>query len=71
MFKNLNDFDFSINPADNFYYFCNGNWLKNQTIPKKYTSWGTFEILFEENQKKIKTIIDTCIKKKKKKKKNN
>ena len=47
MFKNLNDFDFSINPADNFYYFCNGNWLENQTIPKKYTSWGTFEILFE------------------------
>lgn len=42
---------------DNFYLHVNEKWLKNNPIPKKYTKWGSFQVLFEENLKKIKHLI--------------
>lgn len=52
-----NNFDLSINPSDDFNKFVNGEWMKNNDIPSKYTRWGTFEILHEENLQKIKDLI--------------
>ena len=57
---NYNNIDFSQDPRDNFYDFCNGKWIMNNKIPKKYSSWGTFESLFEENQNKITHLISNC-----------
>lgn len=54
---NYDNFDFSVNPLDDFYKYTNGNWLKNNKIPDDYTKWGTFEVLNEENSKKLKNII--------------
>jgi len=48
----LEDFDLSVNPSDDFSEFVNGNWKKNNPIPDKYTKWGTFELLQENNLKK-------------------
>ena len=54
--------DYNINLKNDFYTFCNGNWLKNEKIPEKYSRWGTFEEVFEKNQQKIKEIITNCVK---------
>ena len=52
--------DFSFDFKSDFYSFCNGKWLKTQKIPEKYSRWGTFEEVFEKNQKNISEIITNC-----------
>jgi putative endopeptidase len=56
---NIEDFDLSINLCDDFACYVNGVWKKNNPIPDKYTKWGTFEILHEENLKKLKDITSS------------
>ena len=53
------NFDFSEDPKRDFNLFVNGKWLKNNPIPAKYTRWGTFEVLYEENLQKIKNLIES------------
>ena len=55
----IENFDLSISPQEDFNLFVNGQWLKNNQIPSKYTRWGTFEILHEENLQKIKSLIES------------
>ena len=55
----ISNFDFNVRPQDDFNLFVNGTWLKNNEIPSKYTRWGTFEQLHEENLDKIKNLIQS------------
>jgi putative endopeptidase len=56
---NIEELDFSIDPSDDFAEFVNGVWKKNNPIPDKYTKWGTFELLHEDNLKKLKDITSS------------
>ena len=56
---NIEDFDLTVEPSDDFACYVNGKWQKNNPIPKKYTKWGTFEILHEENLNKLKDIVSS------------
>lgn len=49
--------DRSADPCDNFYQFAVGGWIKNNPIPPTEARWSSFNILKEENNKKIKTIL--------------
>ena len=60
MLLNIKNIDFNKNPQDDFYNFCNGKWLINNKIPKKYSSWNSFKELGNKNLLKIKTIIKEC-----------
>ena len=42
--------DTSVEACDNFYQYANGTWLKNTKIPAEYPSWGSFTIVYENNQ---------------------
>ncbi len=59
---NITDFDFSIKPSEDFNLYVNGTWKKNNKIPDKYTKWGSFEILHEENLQKLKYLVEDCTK---------
>jgi putative endopeptidase len=59
MVINIEDFDLSVNPSDDFASYVNGVWKKNNPIPNKYTKWGTFEILHENNLNKLKEITSS------------
>lgn len=50
--------DSTANPGDDFYQFVNGGWIKENPVPDDKTRWSVFNILNEENNNKIKTIID-------------
>jgi len=55
----LNNFDKSVSPTDNFNEYVNGIWMKKNEIPAKYSKWGTFEVLHEENLNRLNNIIKT------------
>lgn len=50
--------DTSINPRDNFFEYANGKWLKSTQIPDDQSGWGSFYILYEDNLKKLKGIVE-------------
>src|SRR5262249_20804408 len=45
-------------PCDDFNQFANGGWLKSHPIPPEYPLWGSFVMLTDENQKKLKGILE-------------
>lgn len=52
--------DKSISAGDDFYTYANGGWQKVVTIPEDQTGWGNFYIIDEDNQKKLKTILENA-----------
>lgn len=54
----LNNLDRSANPAQDFFQYANGGWLKANPIPADKPRWGTFNKLLEENQDKLHTILE-------------
>lgn len=50
--------DKAVNPGDNFFEYANGKWLKSAKIPDDQSGWGSFYILYEDNLKKLKGIVE-------------
>ena len=46
----LKNMDLSINPAEDFFRYCNNNWLKNNPIPEEYTTFGAFTEIDQHNE---------------------
>ena len=53
----LNHIDLNINPAEDFFRYCNNNWMKNNPIPDEYTSYGAFTEISQHNELLIQDII--------------
>ncbi len=56
--------DPSVKPGDNFYLYVNGGWIKSHPIPPEYSQYGAFTVLYENNQKELKALVDEISKKK-------
>ena len=52
------NFDLTVKPADDFYRFVNGTYLKNTPIPAAYSSWGSHAELTERNQQALHTLCE-------------
>jgi len=50
--------DSSVSPCENFYKFAIGNWQKDNPVPETESRWMAFNILNEENRKKLLGILD-------------
>lgn len=50
--------DTAIHPGDNFFMYANGTWIKKSVIPDDQSGWGSFYTLYDENLKKLRTILD-------------
>src|SRR4051794_13434454 len=56
--------DRSVSACDDFFAFANGNWIKNTQIPAQYSSWGSFNILAQNNIDILHGILEDAAKKK-------
>lgn len=56
--------DTTVNPADDFFMYANGNWFKNNPIPATETRWGSFNTLEESNYKILHELLEAAAAKK-------
>src|SRR5215212_4880740 len=54
--------DASAAACTDFYQFANGTWLKTTEIPAAFPSWGSFNILAENNRKTLHEILEESAK---------
>jgi putative endopeptidase len=52
--------DTTVSPANDFFDYANGSWLKKATIPADKTAWGVFNIIEDTVMNRIKAILDSC-----------
>ncbi len=54
----LANFDNSVRPQDDFYQYVNGTWLSTTEIPSDRTNYGSFGILRDLSEARLRTIIE-------------
>jgi len=54
----VKDIDAAVDPGDDFYAYVNGDWLKSFKIPEEYSSYGSFTLLAERSEQRLKAIVD-------------
>jgi putative endopeptidase len=59
---NKENMDTKVKPGDNFANYVNGTWLKTMKIPADKASYGAFDLLYDQSQKDVKTIIEEAAK---------
>ncbi|PQA86839.1 M13 family metallopeptidase [Hyphococcus luteus] len=52
------DIDPEVDPGDDFFRYVNGKWLDTFEIPEEYSSYGSFTVLFERSEDRVKKIIE-------------
>src|SRR5690348_18170047 len=52
--------DKSVDPGDDFWAYANGGWAKATTIPADRTSFGAFDVIFDEVSKRTNDLITTA-----------
>lgn len=60
----LVDLDKTVSPATDFYQFATGGWQKSHPLPAAYSRYGSFDMLQENVNKQINTILTDLSKKK-------
>jgi putative endopeptidase len=54
--------DTIVKPGDDFEAYVNGTWIKNNKIPADKSSYGAFDMLYDQSQKDVKAIIEEASK---------
>jgi len=52
--ENLNQ---EVKPAEDFFEYACGGWMKNNPLPAAYSRYGSFDRLGEDNEKRINAIL--------------
>ncbi len=54
----LTQIDKNVDPGDDFYEYVNGEWLKNFEIPADRARYGSFSLLAEKSEQRVRYIIE-------------
>lgn len=61
----MKSIDTSVSPADDFYHYANGGWIKKNKIPNTESRWGSFTMLRVKTEHQLKKIVDEVLLQKK------
>lgn len=53
----LTNMDNSVRPQDDFFQYACGGWMKKNPLPAAYSRYGSFDVLGEDNSKRINGIL--------------
>lgn len=56
------DIDSTVNPADDFFEYANGDWIKKNPIPPEESAWGIGNLVVEENLNRLRQINEQAAK---------
>ncbi|KAH9997253.1 hypothetical protein BJV77DRAFT_1065321 [Russula vinacea] len=56
----LSSLDITQDPCENFYEYATGGWRKAHPLPSDKGRFGSFNLLFQENQQIVKDILDSA-----------
>jgi putative endopeptidase len=54
--------DTTVNPAQDFFMYANGGWIKKNPIPAEESGWGIGNLVVEENLNRLKIINENAAK---------
>ena len=54
----LENMDTTAKPGTDFYQYACGGWIANNPLKPEYSRFGSFDVVAEENQKRIREIIE-------------
>lgn len=60
----MKNFDKSVRPVDDFYRYATGGWQKLHPLPAAYSRYGSFDMLQENVNKQVNSILTSLTKKK-------
>ncbi len=50
--------DLAVKAGNNLFEYANGGWIKNHAIPAEYSQYGAFTVIYEDNQKQLKSLVE-------------
>ncbi|MGB0178068.1 MAG: M13 family peptidase, partial [Owenweeksia sp.] len=55
----LSNLDTTTSPCVDFFQYTSGGWIEKNPIPETESRWGSFNILIESNNEKVKGLLDS------------
>ena len=52
--------DKTCKPCDDFFQFAMGGWMKSNPIPPEYSTWGSFTVLADKNQRALRQVLEAA-----------